>query len=494
MPSSFNYSPTPTAGSVTATASGKLSDGSKVILNSDGTVSVIAATGSSTAQSIFGGVIPPASPTPHNVSGERCIQASYGSVDNIFVLWYKDQNTSYLFAVTAIITGSIVTFGTPVAILSAPISAAASVGLSAAFDPINNRHYCLYIETSIGTYGGTATCTTQGQKVVAEGYNSYAWATGAGAVRGYSLIISPTLNGANQQALIVYSGYSYFAQIAIACKMTSTNITYGTAYTLYADYQEMQSTPCFISESIAAIPGRNLAGYTALSIVTLSNTTLTINNQTVLNSDTNSYAKAVAYNSATGNLFCAFQEDTSNSTKGVLIKLSGTTPTLGTVATIRNSVSSNGLNAVVANPVTGDFWYQSGNEALRIIPDGTTFTVGTQITIAFPALSSQNRGNMIYNPANYSFVVPAGQSVQMALFKGFTSTLNSNNFLGISSGNYGTGSAATIQTIGSVDDAQSGLTAGTDYYVSPSGALDSTGIGQPYAGLALSPTRLLIKG
>jgi len=490
MPSSFNYSPPPTAGSVTATASGKLSDGSKVILNSDGTVSVIAATGSSTAQSVFGGV----SPSTNNVSGERCIQAVYSSVDNTIVLWFKDQSTTYLFAVAAIITNSIITFGTPVAIASVGIQAASSYGLSVAFDPINNRYYCLYVESAILVYGGTAICTIQGTKVVSQNYNSYAWATGAGNVRGYSLIISPTLNGANQQALIVYSGYSYFAQIAIACKMSSTNITYGTSYTLYANWHEQPFTPCFISESIAAIPGRDTSGYSTLSIVTLSNTTLTINNQTVLNADANQYAKAAAYNATTGNLFCAFQADTSNTTKGVLITLSGTTPTLGTVTTIRSSVSTNGLNAVVVNPLTGDFWYQSGNEALRIIPSGTTFTVGTQITIAFPSTSSQDRGDMIYNPANYSFIVPAGQPVQMALFRGFTSTLNSNNFLGISSAAYATGSAASIQTIGSVDDAQSGLTAGTDYYVSPSGALDSVATGQPYAGLALSSTRLLIKG
>jgi hypothetical protein len=489
MPSSFNYSPTPTAGSVTATASGKLSDGSKVILNSDGTVSVIAATGSSTAQSISGGAI-----TSNNVSGVRGIAAVYGSVDNTIVLWFKDQSTGYLFAVTAIITGSVITFGTPVAIVSSTIYIG-NTGLSAAFDPINNRYYCLYVETAANTYGGTAICTTQGLKVVSQGYNSYAWAGTYQYPRGFSLIISPTLNGANQQALITYTSsvYGDYRQQAIACKMTSTNITYGTEYLLYADYQEQPFTPCFISESIAAIPGKNTSGYPSLSIVTLSNTTLTINNQTVLNADNNVYAKAVAYNATTGNLFCAFQADTSNTTKGVLITLSGTTPTLGTVTTIRSGASTS-VNSVVANPVTGDFWYQAGNEALRIIPSGTTFTVGTQITIAFPLASNTDQGNMIYNPANYSFVVPAGQNVQIATFKGFTSTLNSNNFLGISSASYATGSAATIQTIGSVDDAQSGLTAGTDYFVSPSGTLDSIATGQPYAGLALSPTRLLIKG
>ena len=79
MPSSFNYSPTPTAGSVTATASGKLSDGSKVILNSDGTVSVVAATGSSTLLSTN-----KAAGTGSVRGDRRCVIGVYDSVNDVF--------------------------------------------------------------------------------------------------------------------------------------------------------------------------------------------------------------------------------------------------------------------------------------------------------------------------------------------------------------------------------------------------------------------------
>lgn len=75
-----------------------------------------------------------------------------------------------------------------------------------------------------------------------------------------------------------------------------------------------------------------------------------------------------------------------------------------------------------------------------------------------------------------------------------TTNLTAQNFLGISNGAYTNGQTATIQTIGSVDDAQSGLTPGTEYYVQSDGTL-ATGAGNPSvkAGLAISATNLLIR-
>ena len=74
-------------------------------------------------------------------------------------------------------------------------------------------------------------------------------------------------------------------------------------------------------------------------------------------------------------------------------------------------------------------------------------------------------------------------------------TSNSPSYLGISNGAYANGATATIQVIGSTDDAQSGLTPGSTYYVTPTGTLSTTA-GSPsvHAGLALSATELIIKG
>ena len=65
------------------------------------------------------------------------------------------------------------------------------------------------------------------------------------------------------------------------------------------------------------------------------------------------------------------------------------------------------------------------------------------------------------------------------------------NYIGISDGAYSNGQTATIQLIGSVDDAQSSLTPGQKYYVQDDGTLAESG--SVLAGTAIASTKLLIK-
>jgi hypothetical protein len=76
-----------------------------------------------------------------------------------------------------------------------------------------------------------------------------------------------------------------------------------------------------------------------------------------------------------------------------------------------------------------------------------------------------------------------------------TITLTATNFIGISDGAYADTATATIQITGAVDDAQTGLTAGSQYYVQTDGTLSTTA-GSPsvLAGTALSSTNLLVRG
>ena len=76
-----------------------------------------------------------------------------------------------------------------------------------------------------------------------------------------------------------------------------------------------------------------------------------------------------------------------------------------------------------------------------------------------------------------------------------TTNLTAENFIGISKGVYTNGQTATIQLIGSVDDAQSGLTPGQKYYVQGNGTLSETADSPSVlAGKAISSTNLVIKG
>jgi hypothetical protein len=73
---------------------------------------------------------------------------------------------------------------------------------------------------------------------------------------------------------------------------------------------------------------------------------------------------------------------------------------------------------------------------------------------------------------------------------GFTN-LTSTNFVGFSDAAYSNGNTATIQIIGAVDDAQSSLAIGTNYFVSDTGGIDTSG--SVFAGKAISATELAVK-
>ena len=72
------------------------------------------------------------------------------------------------------------------------------------------------------------------------------------------------------------------------------------------------------------------------------------------------------------------------------------------------------------------------------------------------------------------------------------SNLTTENFIGVSNGAYSNGQTATIQVTGSVDDAQSGLTAGQAYYVQDNGTLGESG--SVFAGTAVAASKIIVKG
>ena len=76
-----------------------------------------------------------------------------------------------------------------------------------------------------------------------------------------------------------------------------------------------------------------------------------------------------------------------------------------------------------------------------------------------------------------------------------TTNLTTENFIGFSNAAYTNGQTATIQLVGAVDDAQSGLTPGQSYFVQNNGSLGLTA-GSPsvFAGTAVAANKIIVKG
>ena len=81
------------------------------------------------------------------------------------------------------------------------------------------------------------------------------------------------------------------------------------------------------------------------------------------------------------------------------------------------------------------------------------------------------------------------------MIRSATITTNSDNFIGFVGSSFSATSTATIQVVGNINANQSGLTAGTQYYIQKDGSISQDAANPSiYAGRALSATSLLIKG
>jgi hypothetical protein len=73
--------------------------------------------------------------------------------------------------------------------------------------------------------------------------------------------------------------------------------------------------------------------------------------------------------------------------------------------------------------------------------------------------------------------------------------LTAENFIGFSNGAYTNGQTATVQVVGAVDDAQTGLTPGQSYFVQTTGALGLTADSPSvFAGTAVAASKIIVKG
>ena len=132
---------------------------------------------------------------------------------------------------------------------------------------------------------------------------------------------------------------------------------------------------------------------------------------------------------------------------------------------------------------------------------GSSITVGSPTTIrgqdtlhydiAFSTIAQ--RWLLVARPSS-SGVNGSASAIQISTA---VSSLTTENYIGISNGAYSNGATATVQIVGSVDDAQSGLTPGQSYFVQDDGSLGLTAdatVGSVFAGTAVSATKLIVKG
>jgi len=470
-------------GTVTAVASGALTSGAQVILNSDGTVSVAAATASTVSQ-VSGNLTAYAEGTRQ---GYYTVIGTWDSVNNAVCVWWVD-GVSYVRGAVGLVSGSTITFNGVRYTVATDSSMYYAWGIAAIYIPSIGRHLIACTGDNGNTYLKTMSVSSTG--TMSASSNDVCF--GGDFFQGPDLAYD---TGASRAVLVAFSSPAGNVIRAIAVNVTSSSTSAGTAITI-ATVTSNDQRPAIEYDSVTTKSMVIYAGsssYPTAKVLTVSGSTVSGGAAAVIESvASRNYLFGIGYSTTAQKFFMAWSNTTSSFVRGVVASISGTSVSAGTIAD-----TATGYNNL---PYTG-FYYTTTNTLYMsasyfVIPitiSGTTFTAGTvgNTNAGNTEISFIDGGNSLYF---YQLSRNGNFHPAVISYKAYTTPITSTNLLGISSASYTNGQTATIQVVGTTNSSQSGLTAGLKYYVNDAGALVTSPTTLPYAGLAMSATKILIKG
>jgi hypothetical protein len=469
-------------GTTEAIASGSLSDGSKVIVNADGTVSVVAASGPSAG-----------SPAVFESASSFWISTTYDSNAQKVVIAYRDQgNSNYGTAVVGTVSGTSISFGTPVVFESAQ-----STYTSAVYDPDQQKVVIAYQDGGNSSFGTAIVGTVSG--------TSISFGTPVVFESANTQYISATYDSTNNKVVIAYRdvGNSNFGT-AIVGTVSGTSISFGTPVVFESASSDYISATYDPDQQKIVIAYRDEVNsdYGTAVVGTVSGASISFGTPVVFESANSAYISAT-YDPNTQKVVIAYR-DGGNSNYGTAVvgTVSGTSISFGTPVVFESAES----------PYTSATYDPDQQKIVIAYQDGGNSSFGTAIVGTVSGTSISFGTPVVFESANSAYISATYDSTNnkvviayrddgnsgygtAAVLTTFSTNLTAENYIGISDGSYADTATATIQIAGAVDDAQSGLTAGQAYYVQSDGTLSETpGTPSVFAGTAISATKIVVQG
>ena len=475
-------------------ASGTLPNGKPVILKANGQVEVVGIGSTSVPQNI-----PTGGKTAVNgTSASQFPEVSFdpNTEGKCAVLFRDDSAGDYGKVAIGTISGTTVTFGTPVTYRDTSFN---NAGQAIAYNPnVANQLLVFYNVASpnncyskVGTVSGTS--ISFGSAVQFK----------SGPADYLNVSFDPKTTG---KFVLVYqdnSNNSYGT--SIVGTLSGTTASYGSAvvfnsdYTLHSNisYDDNTAGKCLVA---SADTNSNKTGTGRLG--TVSGTSISFGASAAFNSGGGGVTDmSVSSDPNTADKYVIAYRDQGNSNygKAVAVSVSGTTLSFGTEVTF-NAAGTEYIAVDFDKNTTGKFVivYQDGgnsNYGTAIVGNlsGTSISFGTEQV--FESLNSQAI-KLGFNPSS------AGQFLTVFKYDGKAyailgqiasavqaTNLTSTNLIGIAAGAASSGATAKINTWGGINESQTSLTIGTDYYAQTNGTI-TTATGGQKLGTAISATTI----
>ena len=481
----------PASGTSNFVAFGDLPNGIPVALKADGTIEAV--------NTVLPESIPAGSLAVYNAIGQTNDNKIAFDPNNAsqFVVIYKDYGTTGipLKAIVGTVSGTTITFGTPVVFNSGN-----STYPSISFDPNTSGKFVIaykdggnsnYGTAIVGTVSGTS--ITFGTPVVFNSGTTY-------HVYGS---FDPNTAG---KFVVVYkdAGNSNYGT-AVVGTVSGTTITFGTPVVFNSgnsDYDKISFDPNTAGKFVVAYRDGGNANKGTAIVGTVSGTSVSFGTPVVYSTIT-VYNIEISFDPNTAGKFVVIFKQ-GNPGFAVVGTVSGTSIVFGSPVEYRWHILDNS-NSISFDPNTaGKFVIVSDNSS------GAEFTVGTisgtSISFGTPVeiIHSINYPSIAFTPNDvgkfvYVYADAAnsyyGTAVvcQLEAIGLDPTNLTETNFIGTSNSTYADGETASVMLQGGITTNQTGLTAGSTYYVQPDGTL-ATSAGTPsvVAGKALSATSLFL--
>lgn len=455
-------------------ASGTLANGQTVGLKSDGKVEAVSATGGGTSAG---------TPVVYETANSFNFGAAFDSNSNKVVIAYGDQgNSGYGTAIVGTVSGSSISFGSPVVFESAY-----SFYSVVTFDSNANKVAISYMDGGNSNYGTSIVGTVSG--------TSISFGSPAVFESANTFYVFSTFDSSNNKIVIAYQdgGNSAYGT-AVVGTISGTSISFGTPVVYEAATVRFAAITFDSSNNKIVIAYRDDGNgtYGTAIVGTVSGTSISFGTPAVFLTQRADVFGAV-FDSSANKVVIVFQ-DPNNSDAGtaVVATVSGTNISFGSLVTFgpaydtKATFDSNANVVVVsyknpASPYSGSFIVGTVSGTSISFGSATIFETGNTDFIETTFDSNANRVVTCYRDqgdSNY------GKAVVLA-----AADTNASSFIGITEAAIANTATGTVTLQGGINTKVTGLTVGSTYYVQDNGTL-GTGSTSIVAGEALSATSI----
>ena len=414
--------------------------------------------------------------------GSEQIGAAYDTNAGKIVLAYQDEGNSYHgTAVVGTVSGTTISFGTPVV-----FEAAKSKDFNCAYDANAQKIVIAFCDEADSDKGKAIVGTVSGTSI---SFGSEATFNSGGTT------VNALVYDANaQKVVVVYrdQGNSNRGTAAVGT-VSGTSISFGAEALFNGNNGGYNAGAVYDANAqkiLIGVSDQNNSSYGTAVVGTVSGTDITFGSATVFISSSTANIHAV-FDPVNNKSVITFDDaGDSNKGKAVVGTISGTSVSFGSVATYNSSGVEN------RNPV---YHTATGQIIISFNASGSTvaFIKGT---VSGTSIGSFSSSISYYHPTNRAIKPeaiedPVSGNVVFSWKDLDDSSKGSSLVRSIEvRGEVADGGNASIDIIGSVSNNQGALTTGQQYFVQTDGTISTTA-GDPsvLAGTAISATELVVK-